>query len=357
MELQILIKYIEETATHDEKQKVEDWLSAEVENSKYLKKVKKIWSSVDELKDLASIDINKDWSLIEKRMAEKPKKYGVSSKVKSRIVYLGRIAAVFLLGAIISGLFFYFRNEIPNNTSISQARFEFNVPEGQKSDLVLPDGTRVQVNAGSKLSFPNDFSETNREIWMEGEAFFEVKKDPSNPFFVHTSGINIKVMGTTFNVRAYADEQLIETTLVEGKVLLNKESAGQTSGNSIELEPNHKAIYLKNKDAKISASLGREFQQHLKVGEILISDRINTNATISWIQGKFIFENEFFDVIISRLEKYYGVNIRIENEALKDIKYTGTLKKVSIEQALKALQLTTSFNYKIDNSEILLTSK
>ncbi|HAZ02851.1 MAG: hypothetical protein A2W90_17060 [Bacteroidetes bacterium GWF2_42_66] len=356
MELHILIKYIEGTASYDEKQKVENWILSEARNIQYLEKVKKIWLSVDELKELASIDVNKDWNLVEKRMTERSGKIEIRSIFKSKIIYLGRIAAVFLLGVVISGLFFYFGRENPNNKNISQARFEFNVPEGQKSDLVLPDGTKVMVNAGSKLSFPKEFSENNREVWMEGEAFFEVKKDASNPFIVHTSGINIKVLGTTFNVRAYSDEQLIETTLLEGKVLLNKDSDDKTE-NFVELNPSHKAIYLKNKDAKISAGLGREFQGPLKVDEILISELINTEATTSWIQGKLIFENEFFDVITNRLEKYYGVTIRIEDESLKNIRYTGTLKKVSIDQALKALQLTTSFNYKMNNTEIILTQK
>ena len=356
MELQVLIKYIEGTSSDDQKQKVENWLSAEPGNAVYLEKVKKIWLSLDGLNELATIDVNRDWELVEKRMSGKTNKKNLSV-IKTQLFYLGRIAAVFLLGAIVSGIFFYFSTHLPEGKNISQARYEFNVPEGQKSDLVLPDGTKVQVNAGSKISFSKEFSETNREIWMEGEAYFEVKKDSSNPFIVHTPGINVKVMGTTFNIRAYSNEQLIETTLVEGKVLLSRQSGSKSTEAEIALEPNHKAVYLKNKDARISAELAREFRQPLKIGEILISDEINTQASISWTEGKLIFDNEYFDVIADRLENFYGVSIRIEDESLNNLRYTGTLKKVSIEQALKALQLTTSVNYKMNNNEIILTKR
>ena len=205
------------------------------------------------------------------------------------------------------------------------------------------------INAGSRLRLPSDFDRNRREVWLEGEAFFEVAKNAGRPFWVHATGMDMKVLGTTFNVRAYSGEDIIETTLVEGKVVLSR----QQGGKEVALEPNRKAIFIKNKDAEIPAGIRREFET-LKAGEILVSGLINPEEAVSWTRGKLIFENEYLDVIARRLEKFYGVKIRIEDPGLKKLRYTGTLKKVSVDKTLKALQLTASFGYTEKDNEIIL---
>jgi len=351
MELETLIKFIEGVADHAETRKVEEWLSTDSGNSLYLNKVRKAWTEMGQLKELSRIDVNKDWAEVEKRISGRPKKIRPGSANRSILISFGKAAAVFIFGVVISGLFFYFTPKTPKDNLSTAGSYELNVPEGQKSDLILPDGTKITLNAGSNLSFPKEFDGETRDVWLEGEAFFEVAKNAARPFHVHTPDINIKVLGTTFNVRAYPDEKLTETTLVEGRVILDAE---KSPGKEVSLEPEHKAVFISDKNARIPAGYRSEFRQSLKTNEILISEQINTEAAISWMKGKLIFENEYLDVIAGRLEKYYGVRIIIENERLKKIRYTGTLKKVSIEQTLKALQLTTSFHYETNNNIITL---
>ncbi|MGV8095471.1 MAG: FecR family protein [Mangrovibacterium sp.] len=189
---------------------------------------------------------------------------------------------------------------------------------------------------------------SGRYGWRE-KLFFEVAKNTGRPFLVHTAGMDMKVLGTTFNVRAYSGEDIIETTLVEGKVVLST----QEGEKGVTLEPNHKAILIKNKNAEIPAGISREFET-IKTGEIIVSGLINPEEAVSWTKGKLIFENEYLDVIARRLEKFYGVKIRIEDPGLKKLRYTGTLKKVSVDKTLKALQLTTSFGYTEKDNEIIL---
>jgi len=354
MELQVLIKYIEGRATKAEQESVDNWLNLDSSNQKYFEKIEKVWLSFDDLKDLKLIDVNKDWNLLEKRIEKKtPALFLKNAMLLTRP--FRQFAAVFLLGIVIASLFFLVKNnkESFSGTKSASAGYELTVPLGQQSELVLPDGTNVKINSGSKLSIPANYSNTNRKVGLDGEAFFKVKKDASNPFIVNTSGINIKVTGTTFNVRAYPDEQLIETTLIEGTIFLSKSQS--TTEDEVELTPNHKAILIKSNDISVSAGIMRDFKQALRVGEILVSDSIDTQEAISWTQGKIIFNNEYFDVIINRLEKYYGVKIQIEDESLKKQKYTGTLKKVSVKQTLRALQLTTAFTYIINDSVIILS--
>jgi ferric-dicitrate binding protein FerR (iron transport regulator) len=350
MQLDKIIKYIEGTASRVEKDEMESWLLEDPGNQQYLEKVKKVWFAVDELKALSLIDVNKDWDAVEKRISGRSGNLNRPARKKQvRLLPWAKIAAVFVLGIIMASLFFYLRQDLSQNSKLAGHPYELNIPDGQKSDIVLPDGTKIMINAGSKLLFPGDFYSNPREVWLEGEAFFEVTKNAKSPFLVHTAGMDMKVLGTTFNVRAYSGEDIIETTLVEGKVVLST----QEGGKEVALEPNHKAILIKSKDAEIPAGIRREFET-LKTGEIIVSGLINPEEAVSWTKGKLIFENEYLDVIARRLEKFYGVKIRIEDPGLKKLRYTGTLKKVSVEKTLKALQLTTSFGYTEEDNEIIL---
>lgn len=351
MKLELIIKYIEGDPDQKITANVEQWLSRDPENGRYLEKAKKLWFAVDELKALAAIDVNRDWEAVEKRLAEKshPYHHGRTKRLSWNNPFV-RIAAVLIIGILITSLFFYI-NPVPATQPVA-SRYEIIVPDGQKSNLVLPDGTKVMVNAGSRLFLPKESEPDKREVWLDGEAFFEVTKNPHQPFVVHTSDIQVKVLGTTFNVRAYGDEKLVETTLVEGRVELN---TTEGNGQDVSLLPDHKAIFVKSKDAELGAALRREFGEPLKVGQILVSGKIDPGLAISWTQGKLIFDDEYFDVIIRRLERYYGVQIHLADESLKNMKYTGTIKNISLDQALRALQTTTPFTYTQKDLDVTIT--
>ena len=355
MRLEFLIKYMEGTSDQQVVNQVDQWLSEDPGNNRYLEKVKKVWFAVDELKALSDIDVNRDWEAVELRLTTKSLRDGNTQKIRIRLnSLLFKIAAVLVIGIMISSLFFYLNRESFSAGTFAGNHYEVIVPDGQKSNLVLPDGTKVMVNAGSKLFLPKEVKPGKREVWLDGEAFFQVTRNPRKPFFVHTSDINVKVLGTTFNVRAYHDEKIVETTLLEGKVMLNTTKETGTD-QDVALAPNHKAVFITSKDAEITATTKREFGDNLKVGKILISDRISPETAVSWTQGKLIFENEYFDVIAHRLEKYYGIHIHITDEFLKNIKYTGTIKNISLEQTLRALQLTTHFSYTIKDEDVTLS--
>lgn len=357
MELELIIKYIEGTTTKEENKVLENWLISDVKNEIYLTKIKEILSSSKDYKEFRKLDVDKDWDLVERRMNnfnENKNAHLSTSIIYKRIL---QFAAIFVLALVFSGIFFYL-NEKTKNNDFPVGYNEIYVPNGQKSEITLADGTKVWINAGSHLKLPNKFGETTRNIWLEGEAFFEVAKDKEKPFFVHTSDVNIKVLGTSFNVRAYSDEDLIETTLIEGAISLQKTNHnGEPDNVTVELEPNHKAVYFKSKNAYVTESLIKTIKQPLEIRKILISELIDANTASSWKEDKLIFDNEKFINIISQLERYYGVKIKVEDESLKNVRYTGAIKKISIEQTIKALQITTPFNYEINDNLILITTK
>lgn len=358
MELDLIIRYIEGTTDKQENEVLEHWLKSDGKNEYYFTRIKEILSSLKDFQAFSRLDVNKDWAVVERKLKD------VSEKDYSRLSLspfyriLLQSAAIIVLALVINGVFYLLKKENPEKNTFQVGYNEIFVPNGQKSEITLIDGTKVWINAGSRLRFPNKFGGTTRDVWLEGEAFFEVEKNPGKPFFVHTSNINIRVLGTSFNVRAYPEEELIETTLLEGAVSLQKTNDnGELDKEIVNLKPNHKAVYFKSKNAYVTESLIKEIKQPLEVRKILVSEPVDAEIASSWKEGKLIFENEKFINIVPQLERYYDVKISVKDETLHDVRYTGTIKKISIEQTIKALQLTTPFNYEIKDSLILITSK
>ena len=169
--------------------------------------------------------------------------------------------------------------------------------------------------------------------------------------------MNIKVLGTSFNVKAYSDEGIIETTLVSGRVSLEKANASNSGEKEVILEPNRKAIYIKNELSLMTEENKRHIAVPLKLRKIIISEPVKLEPIVSWTEDRLVFENEPFENIAKQLERRYGMQIIIEDNELKQYRYTGVLKKISIEQAIKAIQLTAKFNYAIlDNKLTIVTA-
>jgi ferric-dicitrate binding protein FerR (iron transport regulator) len=209
-------------------------------------------------------------------------------------------------------------------------------PAGQISELVLSDSTKVWLNAGSKISYPSNFSSQQRTVHLTGEAFFEVKKDQKNPFLVHTKTMDIKVLGTSFNVDAYEGSQF-KTTLVEGKVELQDKSGDKIA----EMSPGQSARYDTNSR------------------KIILSE-VDTRFYSSWKEGKMAFFNEPLEVIAGKLERWYNVKITFASEDIKTFRYSGTfLKYKPLEQILNIIKISSTIDYSIkvnpeDKDEIIL---
>ena len=179
------------------------------------------------------------------------------------------------------------------------------VPFGHRHSIILSDGTRVQLNSGSRLVFPAEFSDKNREVYLKGEGYFEVFKNPNKPFTVKTDFVDIKVLGTVFNISAYEDEQIASTVLVEGKVVVSQKNKlfGSTQKN---LSPGQGCFYsLATKTSDIR--------------------NVNVFDYISWKDGIFLFKDKALINIVSRLEKYYHKKILIEGSVLPNTLISGKL--------------------------------
>jgi len=233
----------------------------------------------------------------------------------------------------------------PHHTAVS-------VPNGSKTEIQLPDGSVVKLNSGSTLTYPSAFESNNRIVKLEGEGFFTVHKDPARPFYVNTTNISVKVLGTVFNVKSYPDENLIETTLLSGSVEIYGES--KSTGNSSDeqpaavLNPNERAIWYKDGQEKSG-----EFQQ-----ANLVIERLDDAATsIAWKDNILKFDNEKFGSIIRKLERWYGVEIESRYQGLINERFSGQFDLETVEQALNAMTFTEPFSFSINKNKVTIYKK
>uniref|UniRef100_UPI0032169BBB FecR family protein n=1 Tax=uncultured Draconibacterium sp. TaxID=1573823 RepID=UPI0032169BBB len=256
-----------------------------------------------------------------------PSEKRIGRKV-SLLTWLTRVAALFMLPVIAYLLFTISQQnlEISTISNVQIDSLEIIAPIGSKTIVQLSDGSEVFLNHGSKLKYPQKFTGSTRNVVLTGEAYFKVEHNPEKPFIVETKELNITALGTEFNVLAYPNEDVIETTLVNGVVSLEQSSDG------------------------INHSLGKlKPSQHVKYntnsGQI-ISTMGNVERYISWKEGKIIFKNEPIEQIAKRLNRWYNVEIVFENEIVKDYTYTATFVDETLFQILDLMELATPIKYK-----------
>jgi transmembrane sensor len=244
----------------------------------------------------------------------------------------------------------------PALTAASASEIVTNI--GSKTHVVLPDGTLVWLNSGSRITYDKNFGAGLREINLMGEAFFDVAHNTQTPFVIHTARIDIKVLGTRFNVKSYPSDNTTEATLIRGSIEV---SIKDRPSEKIILKPNEKLV-VANDDSTLHRTLpGR----HSAVkDESLVSIRkptyeTNTGAVIetSWVDNKLMFQNEEFGELAVKMERWYGVSIHFDNADLEKLQFTGSFQKETIQQALDALKetdATTPFKYRITENQITI---
>ncbi len=268
------------------------------------------------------------------------------------------LAGLSLVAIVVISLFF-FNSTTNKETAAIVKSSEITTKDGSKTTLVLPDGTKVWVNAGSKLTYDNNYGTTLREVSLLGEAFFDVTKNPEKPFIIHTAKMDIKVLGTAFNVRCYPNERKMETSLIRGRIEVTlKDRPSQ----KIYLSPNEKLTLL-NYSVDAPAHLAKKKEKRvaeliepmITIGHITIKPIDSTIVETSWIENKLEFRSETFEEVAYKMERWYGVKIDILDDRLKNEHLTGSFETETIEQALSAMQYTTKFTYNINKNIITIT--
>ncbi len=304
---ELLLKYIKGDCTEQEKAAITEWLEADPANMKEYLALRKLYDITIWQSDP---DLNSQ---------QTPKRK--TSFWPKNSIYLEalKIAAIFIVAIFISH--HLFPNFILQTPDVAMQ--SLYVPAGQRAEITLKDGTKVWLNAKTKLSFPDSFSGKTREVKLDGEAFFEVAHDKTKPFIVDAGKYQVKVLGTKFNLRTYPETEIFETSLLEGSVEIN---LGSKRG--VMLKPNER---ISNVD-----------------GSMVISPIDNTDDFL-WKDGIINFDNLTFPEIVHKLELYYDTKIEVKNNKILGNHFTGKFRvKDGIEHILEVLQLKNNFSYTID---------
>jgi transmembrane sensor len=327
-------------------------------NALYKKKfhlLKEYWEN----KSTISTDTDKAFQKIMVQINEGENDTVVSADTKAKVIsYFFRFSKVAVVISIcIAAVYFILRkNNQHSIAKIESKKYEWQIketPKGAKSTIILADGTKVIMNSDSRLKFPESFSGETREVYLTGEAFFDVTHNAKAPFIIHTSKMNIKVLGTEFNVKSYPEDSTSETTLIRGliEVTLNDRPS-----DKIILRPKEKLVLSNEVSEKNISSIAASSpvtEARLLIGNIhYISPKDSSIVETSWLNNKLVFQNESFGKLAIDMERRYGVNIRFTSVALRDYRFTGVFETETIDEALKALKLTEKFNYKIEGNNI-----
>jgi transmembrane sensor len=229
---------------------------------------------------------------------------------------------------------------------------------GSKTQIKLPDGSVVWLNASSNMTYGENFGKELREVNLLGEAFFDVVKDPIHPFIIHTTTVDVKVLGTVFNVRSYPNDANTETSVLRGRVEVTVKNRDNTT---YYLKPNEKVIVANNSNvSNLNAKKQQGIQQDIKpIVSIQPLTYYHVDSSIietSWVENKLIFqENETFKEVALKMERWYGVRIRFEEEQVAGYRMYGSFTNETIRQALDALKIGFNFNYRVNKDEIVIT--
>lgn len=323
--LDLLVRYLQKECTATEYAFVEAWLLKDEENYRYLEALAKEWVYFD-AKPLVlnSGKRQQVWRTIRNHI--RPAVAMIEMSRTRLWVSALAIASIMLLVGIGATLLIE-RQSWRQIGSQQLSVVETNI--GQKSNVILPDGTKVWLNSGTKISYSNSFNRYNREVFLEGEAFFDVVHFKNLPFTVNTMDIDVVVKGTAFDVSAYKDDTFTEVSLLEGVV----EVYGKDGMLVKELKPNDLLRYDK-----------------LKSGYALLRGG-NAEQYSTWRAEELVFENESLAVVIKKMERWYGVKIDWPYEAVKK-NYTFRIKTESLREILQLINVITPIDYVIQGSDV-----
>ncbi|MDN5205027.1 FecR domain-containing protein [Fulvivirgaceae bacterium BMA10] len=311
----------------------ENWMKADATRPPMVSKARKILLGIEFKSDPMPEETKaRLWRKLESKVVPAGGVYSVAPKSSKLKWYYSAAMITLVAGALASIL--YFRSVSTQKGATHPIAYTESIsPMGQKTTIQLADGSKVKLNASSSLKYPKKFSPETREVYLEGEAFFEVQKNSDRPFIVRTSNITVSVLGTSFNVSAYADNKDISVAVLTGEVMV--ENTLDAGNGQLYLEPREMAIY--DKDKHITRKTIFDYKEIL-----------------DWKDGVIHLKDANFQEIVKKLEKWFGVTFDVRREIITEKDFTGRFQNKSLEYILQGLSFSFDFDYEIDGKQIII---
>lgn len=284
-------------------------------------------------------------------LVEKPKK-----QAWRRIAWMTSITVI----VIMIGFYFIERNPSGHHIQLAHGGkntlSEVSTRYGSKSKITLPDGTTVWLNSGSNLFYNNkNFGDADREVTLSGEAFFNVTHDPEHPFIIHAGKINVEVLGTSFDVKNYPDDKTVEAALIKGSIEV---TFPNDPDRKVLLKPDEKLTVFNNGKTEMRhlSTSKPEIKNEYKISPLTILPEDSTVVETSWVQNKLAFSSETFTQLAIQMERWYNIKISFSDSKVQYYRFTGIFEDETLDQALKALQITAPFHYKVEKNEVYISN-
>ncbi|MCW9708800.1 FecR family protein [Fodinibius salsisoli] len=331
-----LLKYFKNACTEGERQEVESWLQANDHNAQYY------LDFVQARHPAAEPEYDKE--KVKARLLDEVQ-YAMHSNTQSGTDFVRRIvdqniqwlkAAAAILVILIGGMggYVWFGGTLSDHSEIGYR--EFTVPAGKIDSLMLGDGTKVTLNAGTTLKYPEQFIGGSRKVYLVGEAYFDVAHNKAKPFKVQAGALTTTVLGTAFNVTAYREDQQVSVAVTEGKVRVADSGTQRDQPQELTLTPNQSLAYDKQ-------------TKRVAKQEGVVSD------FISWKEGILIFNEEPLPETVRKLERWYDVNISIPSSGLAGCIIHGKHKGESLDNVLKTISFATGISYEFTEQGVAIT--
>ena len=327
---ELIANYLTEDLDKNALDELKTWIAASAENQQYFIRQREIWFSAVSREAASVYDKDKAFENFRNRV-ESQKEIQSTSRRGFSLSALWRYAAVVAI-IIAVGCISYWQGEV--NVKDTFADISVEAPLGSKTKLYLPDGTLVWLNAGSRMTYSQGFGVDNRKVELEGEGYFEVKRNEKIPFFVKTKDLQLQVLGTKFNFRDYPEDHEVVVSLLEGKVGLNNLLREEKEA---VLSPDERAVLN-------------------KANGLLTVESVTASNASQWTDGYLFFDEELLPDIAKELERSYNVKIHIANDSLKTFRFYGNFvrREQNIQEVLEALASTEKIQYKIEERNITI---
>jgi len=329
--LALMIRKLSGEATQEELRELQEHLSADAAAGERNKVLDQFWSrrddgahpSVEEnlKKVLGGLNLTPTYAPV------------VALRRRSRWMWVAAAAILVLCGV---GVLVYIGHR--GSGEGEALTLEKHNAKGTRSIIQLSDGSKVWLNADSKLKYPEVFKGGTREVYLNGEAFFDVAKSPERPFIIHLANGMVRVLGTSFNVRAYDNENVVETSVATGRIaFIPKYKTAHKKQDTVYLAPDHKASYTFDSEA-------------------LSTGTTSSKEDKAWTEGKLIFRGLTMEQIAVELERNFGKKVVFVDNGPKAFVFTGSFENNTLDEIMYYLTITKNFSYKITNTELLIAA-
>lgn len=343
----IIARYQDRSLNEEDSRKLENWLDESSENRRIFHSVDRIWKASEEKSHdslISELNLEKDWIRVSGRLRRSPEER------RSRILHFRKLrkrqqfysnllkVAALVLVAFMSGILTFRYAPQPVVEEIYQPVYsEIVTNAAERANVELSDGSKVTLNADSKLIIPDRFRSDRREVELQGQAFFDIRHDRNRPFYIQSGNAVVEVLGTSFDVRSYQNENEIRVAVRTGTIELHKTD-----------DPDNKLVVNEGYKGMVSSENG-------KLSLELVDD---PDAHFGWLQGMIVFRNTKLSDVFIQLERSYGVKITVEEglDELLNEKFTASLKTRSVREVMDVIQKSMNIKYEVleDGDEILI---